>query len=75
MLAVKFGKVGKSWKGFWLQCGSIFFQCQMGWVLENEWGFFSKTILWNEWSFLLVFVGLETFCRKFETEKKSDDVH
>ena len=75
MLAVKFGKVGKSWKGFRLHCGSIFFQCQVGWVLENEWSFFSKTILWNEWSFLLVFVGLETFSRKSETEKKSDDVH
>ena len=32
---------------------------ELGFV--NEWGFLSETVLKNKWSFLLVFVGFETF--------------
>ena len=55
-------KICKVRKVFDCVAGAYYFQCQVCWGLQNEWGFLSGTVLWNEWSFLLVFAGFETFC-------------
>ena len=48
-------------QGFWLCYGRIFFTMLSELSFVNEWGFLSETVLKNKWSFLLVFVGFETF--------------
>ena len=59
-----FWKICKVRKVFDCIAGAYYFQCQVSWGSKNEWGFLRETVLRNELSFLLVFVGFATFCWK-----------
>ena len=69
-------KICKVRKVFDCVTGAYYFQCQVSRGSKKEWGFLSETVLWKEWSFLLVYVGFATFCWKiWKLEKNSGDVH
>ena len=49
-------------KGFWLHCGKILFSMPSELKLIKWVRFVAQNCIVNEWSFLLVFVGIKAFC-------------